>query len=173
MSDHFDQAAARRKLDALLATSTFLKDAWVGAVPDLDVGGLFAFSAMPPSAGKAGEVLYLIGPELTLTSAQATRDFDRLMARLDVGRVGGDAPRLARLVTRFRNLRRGVILVRADEHPLIAPGAIAADAFHPPALSVDGAGAHLRFWLFDTDRLEPSHWTVDVAPDGATRVASP
>ncbi|HLL23928.1 MAG TPA: hypothetical protein VK427_17440 [Kofleriaceae bacterium] len=166
----FDQAAARAKLDAIIASSTFLRDDWVGPVPELDAGGMYAFSAMPPSTGKAGEVLFWIGPDETLSTAQATRDFDRLMAKLGVGaRVDAvEVHRLAALFVRFRVMRRGVVLDRPDGHALLKPDRIPADRFTPPRLSTDASGAHLTFWLFDTDRMEPVSYRVDIAPDGKT-----
>lgn len=171
----FDRAAARARLDVELARWPVFKGAAVGPVPDLDVGGLFAFSAMPPSTGKAGEVLFWIGADEVLSTAQPTRDFDRLMARLGVGDRAGavEVHQLALLFIRFRAMRRGVVLDRPDGHALLRPGAIAADAFHPPRLTHDAAGAHLAFWLFDTDRFEPSRWTVDIAPGGATQFTGP
>jgi hypothetical protein len=168
--NHFDQTAARAKLDQLLAASTFLRGASVGPVPELDAAGMYAFSAMPASTGKAGEVLFWIGPDEVLSSAQAPRDFDRMMAKLGVGarRDALDAHQLARLFVRFRALRRGAILDRPDGHVLLKPGQIPADRFAPPRLTTDASGAHLAFWMFDTDRMEPAFFQVDVAPDGKT-----
>jgi hypothetical protein len=169
-STPFDPHAARAKLDALVASSALLKDAWVGPVPELDAAGMFAFSAMPPSTGKAGELLFWIGPDETLSTAQAPRDFDRLMAKLGVGARPDaiEVHRLALLFVRFRAMRRGVILDKPDGHALIQPGMIPADQFAPPALTTDARGAHLAFWMFDTDRMQPARYTVDIAPDGKT-----
>lgn len=169
-----DRAAARARLDAAVAPHAFLRDAWIAPVPELDVGGYLAFSVMPPSTGKAGELLYWVGAAEILSSGQAPRDFDRLMAALRVGddaAVAADlgAPRLALLFLRFRALRRGVVLERADGHALLTPDALPADRFHPPQLSHDAAGTHLRFWYYDTDRFEPGRWQVDIAPGGTTR----
>lgn len=168
--NRFDQAAARAKLDQLLAASTFLKGAAVGSVPELDAAGMFAFSAMPPSTDKAGEVLFWIGPDEILSTAQAPRDFERLMVKLGVGARPDalDAHRLALLFVRFRVLRRGVILDRPDGHVLLRPDQIPADRFAPPRFTADASGAHLTFWMFDTDRMEPAFFRVDVAPDGKT-----
>jgi hypothetical protein len=166
----FDAQAARTKLDALIAKSTLLAGAYVGPVPELDAAGMFAFSAMPPSTGKAGEILFWIGPDEMLSTAQAPKDFDRLMAKLGVGAKPDaiEAHELALLFVRFRAMRRGVILDKPDGHPLLQAGVIPADAFAPPKLTTDARGAHLAFWMFDTDRMAPATYTVDVAPDGKT-----
>lgn len=166
----FDAAAARTKLDGVLARSSFLAGAAVGPVPELDAAGMYAFSAMPPSSGKAGEVLFWIGTDEVLSTAQAPRDFERLMAKLGVGARPDalDAHRLALLFVRFRAMRRGVILDRPDGHVLLKPGQIPANRFAPPRLTTDASGAHLAFWMFDTDRMEPALFRVDVAPDGKT-----
>lgn len=166
----FDKTAARAKLDDILAKSTFLKGADVGPVPELDVAGMFAFSAMPPSTGLGGEVLFWIGAEETLSTAQAPGDFDRLMAMLGVGTRADalEVHRLALLFVRFRAMRRGVILDKPDGHVLLKPGMIPADKFEPPKLVTDAQGAHLAFWMFDTDRMAPTHYQVDIAPGGKT-----
>lgn len=166
----FDQKAARARLDELLARSTLLAGAYVGPVPDLDAAGMFAFSAMPPSTGKAGEILFWVGPDEILNTGQPERDFERLMAKLGVGSRPDaiDAHKLALLFVRFRAMRRGVILDRADGHVLIKPGMIPADKFAPPSLTTDAAGTHLAFWMFDTDRLQPASYRIDVAPGGKT-----
>jgi hypothetical protein len=40
--------------------------------------------------------------------------------------------------------------------------------FAPPRLTTDAGGAHLAFWMFDTDRFAPAHYQVDIAPGGKT-----
>ena len=166
----FDQQAAREKLDQILATSSFMKDAYVGPVPELDAAGMYAFSAMPPSTGKAGEMLYWIGPQEVLSTGQPDKDFDRLMAKLGVGAKADaiEVHRLAYLFVRMRAMRRGVILDKPDGHVLLKPGTILLDQFAPPTMSTDARGTHLAFWMFDTDFKAPRHYQVDVAPDGTT-----
>lgn len=166
----FDKTAARAKLDDILGKSTFLKGADVGPVPELDVAGKFAFSAMPRSTGLGGEVLFWIGADETLSTAQAPRDFDRLMAILGVGAKANalEVHRLALLFVRFRVMRRGVILDKPDGHILLQPGMIPADKFAPPKLATDASGAHLAFWMFDTDRMAPAFYQVEISPDGKT-----
>lgn len=173
-----DRAAARAQIDALVAERPFLRGAWVAPVPELDVDGFVAFSAMPPSTGKAGELLYWVGADQILSSGQAPRDFDRLMAALRIGDDAGaasdlGAARLALLFLRFRALGRGVVLDRPDGHVLLKPGAIPPDRFHPPQLRHDASGAHLAFWYYDTDRFAAGRWQVDIAPGGATRFEGP
>jgi len=167
---NFDPGSARTKLDQLLAQSEDWKGAAVGPVPELDAGGMFAFSAIPRSTGRAGEVVFWIGPDEMLSTAQPTKDFDRLMAKLGVGTRPDamDAHRLAYLFARFRVLRSGVILDKPDGHVLLKPGAIPADKFVPPTLTTSARGAHLVFWMFDTDRMVPTFYQVDIAPDGRT-----
>jgi hypothetical protein len=167
---NFDPGSARAKLDQLLAQSELWKGAAVGPVPELDAGGMFAFSAMPRSTGRAGEVLFLIGPNEMLSTGQATKDFDHLMAKLGVGTKPDalEVHRLAYLFVRFRALRSGVILDKPDGHVLLKPGAIPADKFTPPTLTTSAGGAHLVFWMFDTDRFAPAFFQVDIAPDGRT-----
>jgi hypothetical protein len=169
----FDQKAARDKLDQMLATSSLMKDAYVGPVPELDAAGMYAFSAMPRSTGKAGEILYWIGPEEVLSTGQPDKDFDRLMAKLGVGAKPDaiEVHRLAYLFVRMRAMRRGVILDKPDGHVLLKPGAIPPDQFAPPAMSTDARGTHLAFWMFDTDFLAARRYQVDVAPDGTTTVS--
>jgi hypothetical protein len=166
----FDRTAARAKLDEILARSTFFKGAWVGPVQELDAAGMFAFSAMPPSTGKAGEILYWIGRDETLSTGQPERDFDRLMSKLGVGARPDavEVHHLALLFVRFRAMRRGVILDKPDGHVLLKPGMIPADQFAPPVVTTDARGAHLAFWMFDTDRMQPARYAVDIAPDGKT-----
>ena len=80
----FDSEQAQRRVEEKISSIPPLKDSDVARVPDLDVAGLYAFSVMPRSVGRAGEVIYLVGPNEILT-AGSPADFNRLMSRLDVG----------------------------------------------------------------------------------------
>jgi hypothetical protein len=79
-----------------------------------------------------------------------------------------DVHTFAHLFIRLRLLRRGVVLDRPDGHVLLRPNQLPAERFVAPQASFDAQGAHYRFWMFDTDRMEPSYWEVRVATDGTT-----
>jgi hypothetical protein len=138
-------------------------------VSDLDTAGLFAFSVMPRAIGKAGEVIFLVGPDEMLSGGTAAH-FDRLMARLGVGKTPNvlDVPSFAHRFLRLGVLRHGVVLERPDAHPLIKPGQLPARRFLPPTYNFDADGARYRFWVFDTDRFVPVFWDVRIAPSGVT-----
>jgi hypothetical protein len=168
-----DPAQARTIIEKHIASIPVLADAEVTPVPDLDVAGLRAFSVLPRLTGEAGEVIYLVGPHEMLTSGNPG-DFDSLMARLGGGTAAApfDVQRFAFLFLRLRVLRRGAVLESADGHSLLEPGQLPACRFSPPQVDVDHAGARYRFWVFDTDRMEPVFWDVRVAPGGATTFTS-
>lgn len=169
----FNLEQARKRVEERVASNQVLGEADVVHVPDLDTAGLYAFSVTPRAIGRAGEVIFLIGPDETLTAGTAA-DFDRLMARLNVGTTPNilDLPRFARRFLRLRVLRNGVMLERPDAHPLIKPGQLPARRFLPPTYDFGADGARYRFWVFDTDRFVPVFWDVRVAPSGATTFAT-
>ncbi len=140
----------------------------IARVPDLDVVGLLAFSVMP-STGLAGEMAYLVGPDELLSTGLRTT-FDLVMSRMGEGAPPGvlKVHRFARLFMRLRAHRRGVVLDVPDGHVLLKPGQLSPDDFAPPEATFDADGAHFRFWIFDTDHLEPVFFDVTVAPDGTT-----
>jgi hypothetical protein len=140
----------------------------IARVPDLDVAGLLAFSAMP-NTGLAGEITYLVGPDELLSTGLRTT-FDLIMHRLGVGREPDllTVHRFARLFMRLRAHRRGVVLDAPDGHILLRPEQLPADRFTPPEATFDDHGAHFRFWIFDTDHMEPAFFDVTVGPDGTT-----
>ncbi len=140
----------------------------IARVPDLDVAGLLAFSAMP-NTGLAGEITYLVGPDELLSTGLRTT-FDLVMNRLGVGRSPGllTVHRFARLFMRLRAHRRGVVLDAPDGHILLRPEQLSPEEFSPPVSSFDDQGAHFRFWIYDTDHFEPAFFDVTVAPDGTT-----
>ena len=140
----------------------------IARVPDLDVAGLLAFSVMP-STGLAGEMTYLVGPDELLSTGLRTT-FDLVMNRLGVGRAPGvlGVHRFARLFMRLRAHHRGVVLDALDGHVLLRPGQLSPADFAAPEATFDAKGARFRFWIFDTDRLEPLFFDVTVAPDGTT-----
>jgi hypothetical protein len=146
----------------------------IAPVPLLDAGGYRAYSVMPRATREAGEVLFWVGPNDMLSSRQPS-EFDELMARMGVGeREGSIEPaRFAELFLPFRALRRGVVLSRPDEHPLIQPGSLPEDRFTPPVATWDETGVSFRFWTFDTDHYQPVYWDVRVARDGSTTFANP
>lgn len=140
----------------------------IARTPDLDVAGLLAFSVMP-STGLAGEVIYLVGPDEMLSSGVHTT-FDTLMRNLGVGQAPDtlEVHRFAQLFLRLRANRHGVVLDKFDGHPLLKPDQLPKKAFSQPEASFDKNGARYRFWIFDTDHLEPFFFDVLVAPDGTT-----
>jgi hypothetical protein len=163
----FTPEDAERRVREKIATIPPLRDATVARVPDLDVAGLYAFSVMPRLTGRAGEVIYLVGPDEMLTSGRPG-DFDEVMRRLGVGERPGvlDVHKFAHLFLRLRAIRSGVVLDRPDGHVLLRPGQLPPERFVPPSAEFDDQGARFQFWIYDTDRLEPSFWDVRVAPDG-------
>jgi hypothetical protein len=169
VSKTFSPEEALKKVDELLAGFAPMQDADIARVPQLDAAGLYAFSAMPRLTGKAGEVIYLVGPGEVLSGGTAS-DFDSLMARLGVGREPGvlDVHTFARYFMRLRVLRRGVVLDQPDGHVLLDPSQLPPEKFAPPRADFGDEGARYRFWMFDTDRLEPAYWDVRVASDGRT-----
>lgn len=169
----FDLEQARKRIEERVASNEVLGEADVVHVPDLDTAGLYAFSVMPRATGRAGEVIFLVGPDEML-AAGTTADFDRLMARVGVGTTPNvlDLPEFARRFLRLRVLRNGVVLERADAHPLLQPGQLPARRFLPPTYDFGADGARYRFWVFDTDQFGPVFWDVRVAPSGATTFAT-
>ncbi|MEW5958057.1 MAG: hypothetical protein AB1801_10060 [Chloroflexota bacterium] len=169
----FTPEQAEERLRQHIAQIPPLQDADVARVPDLDTAGLYAFSVMPQLTGRAGEVIYLLGPTELLTSGQPA-DFDKLMNRLGVGRKPGvlDVHTFARLFLRMRAIRYGVVLDRPDGHVLLAPEQLPPERFSPPHVDFDADGTCYRFWMFDTDRMEPVFWNVRVNQDGLTTFTS-
>lgn len=165
----FNLEQAQKRVEERVASNELLGEANIAHTPDLDTAGLFAFSVMPRAMGRAGEVIFLVGPDEMLTAGTAG-DFDRLMARLGTGASPDvlDLPAFARRFLRLRVLRSGVVLERPDAHPLIKPGQLPAGRFLPPTYDFGADGARYRFWVFDTDRFVPVFWDVRVAPSGAT-----
>jgi hypothetical protein len=164
----FSPETARERLQEHVEQIPPSRGSTIARVPDLDVAGLLAFSVMP-STGLAGEMIYLLGPdELLSTGLRST--FQLVMDRLGVGREPGvlDVHRFARLFLRLRAHRHGVVLDRPDGHVLLQPGQLPADEFSRPQATFGDDGARFRFWIFDTDRLEPAYYDVTVAPDGTT-----
>jgi hypothetical protein len=140
----------------------------IARVPDLDVVGLLAFSVMP-STGLAGEITYLVGPDEMLSTG--LRDtFEVVMDRMGVGRAPDvlEVHRFAHLFMRLRAHRRGVVLDAPDGHILLRPDQLPPAEFSPPEATFDVRGAHFRFWIYDTDRMEPVFFEVTVAADGKT-----
>lgn len=173
MQTPFDSEQARKRVEEKVASIPPLLDSDIARVPDLEVAGLYAFSVMPRSIGKAGEVIYLVGPNEMLT-AGTPADFDSLMSRLEIGKKADvlDMETFARLFLRLRVLRHGEILERPDGHALLRPGQLPARKFAPPLYEFDPGGARFRFWVFDTDLMEPVFWDVKVAPNGETTFTS-
>lgn len=165
----FDLEQARKRVEDRVASIPPLGEADIAHASDLDVAGLYAFSVMPRATGKAGEVIYLVGRDEILT-AGTPADFDQLMMCLGVGRTPDalDMTRFAHLFLRLRVLRRGVLLERANGHPLLRPEQLPAGQFTPPHYNFDADGARYRFWVFDTDRFAPVWWDVRIAPNGTT-----
>ena len=165
----FNLEQARKRVEERVASTELFGEVDLVHTPDLNTAGLYAFSVMPRATGRAGEVIFLVGPDEMLTAGTAA-DFDRLMASLGVGTVQNvlDLPAFARRFLRLRVLRNGVVLERADAHPLIKPGQLPARRFLPPTYDFGADGARYRFWVFDTDRFVPVFWDVRVAPSGAT-----
>jgi hypothetical protein len=54
-------------------------------------------------------------------------------------------------------------------HILLWLKLLSPEEFSPPESSFDDEGAHFRFWIFDTDHMEPAYFDVTVAPDRTTR----
>jgi hypothetical protein len=169
----FSLEQARKRVEERVASNELLGEVDIIHVPDLDTAGLYAFSVTPRAIGRAGEVIFLVGPDEMLTAGTAS-DFDSLMARLGVGTTPNvlDLPAFARRFLRLRVLRNGVLLERPDAHPLIKPGQLPARRFLPPTYDFGADGARYRFWVFDTDRFVPVFWDVRVAPSGATTFAT-
>ncbi|MBN1316571.1 MAG: hypothetical protein JXA42_13930 [Anaerolineales bacterium] len=142
--------------------------ATIARTPDMDVAGLLAFSVMP-STGLAGEVIYLVGPDEMLSSGVHST-FDTVMQRLGVGKTPDvlDVHRFAQLFLRLRANRHGVVLDSFDGHPLLKPDQLPKSKFSLPAASFDENGTRYRFWIFDTDHLEPYLIDALVAEDGTT-----
>lgn len=165
----FNLEQARKQVEERIAAIPFLRDSDIAHASDLDVAGLYAFSVLPRTTGKAGEVIHLVGPDELLTGGTAA-DFDKLMLRLGVGKTPNvlDLPAFAHLFLRLRVLRHGVLLERPDGHPLVRPDQLPAKKFTPPNYDFDADGAHYRFWVFDTDRFVPVFWDVRIAPNGST-----
>lgn len=169
----FNLEQARKRVEERVASNELLGEVDIIHVPDLDTAGLYAFSVTPPAIGRAGEVIFLVGPDEMLTAGTGA-DFDSLMARLGVGTTPSvlDLPAFARRFLRLRVLRSGVVLERPDAHPLIKPGQLPARRFLPPTYDFGADGARYRFWVFDTDRFVPVFWDVRVAPSGTTTFAT-
>ena len=163
---------AQKTLVQYISNISFLEDATVSHVPDLDIAEFYAFSVLPKT-GLAGEVIYLVGPEKILTSGNP-EDFEYLMEKLNVGRNPNtlDVHTFAKLFLRFRVVRRGTILDTLDSEPLILPGRISAEQFTPPEVEYSDKGVTYRFWVFDTNLFEPVYWEVHVTPDGKTQFKS-
>jgi hypothetical protein len=160
---------ARSRVEERVASIPPLADADITHAPDLDVAGMYAFSVMPRAVGKAGEVIYLVGPDELLT-AGAAEVFDKLMERLGVGKTPNvlDVPTFAHLFLRIRVLRHGALLERPDGHPLMRSRQLPARQFAAPHYEFGPHGARYRFWVFDTDHFVPVSWDVRIAPNGAT-----
>ena len=169
----FNLEQARKRVEERVASNEVLGEVDIAHVPDLDTAGLYAFSVMPRAIGRAGEVIFLVGPDEMLAAGTAA-DFDRLMARVGIGTTPNvmDLFAFARRFLRLRVLRNGVVLERPDAHPLIKPGQLPARRFLPPTYDFGADGARYRFWVFDTDRFVPVFWDVRVAPSGATTFAT-
>jgi hypothetical protein len=165
----FDLNQAEQRVRNRVATIPPLQDSDIAHVPDLDVGNLYAFSVMPRSIGKAGEVIYLVGPDEMLT-AGTPADFHSIMRRLGVGTQSNalDIVTFVRLFLRLRVLRHGELLETAGGNPFLSPGRLPETEFSPPQYRFDRNGANYRFWVLDTDRLAPVFWDIQVAPDGTT-----
>lgn len=165
----FDLNQAAARVRERVANIPPLAESDIAHVPDLDVPGWYAFSVLPRSTGLAGEVIYLVGPDEMLTAGTAA-DFNRIMQQLEVGAKPNvlDIEKFAHLFLRLRVLRHGVLLEKPDGHPLLPAGSLPASKFTPPQYRFDPNGANFKFWVFDTDRLEPVFWNVHVAPDGTT-----
>jgi len=169
----FNLEQARKRVEERVASNEVLGETDTVHVADLDTAGLYAFSVTPRAIGRAGEVIFLVGPDEMLAAGTAS-DFDRLMARVGVGATPNvlDLPAFVRRFLRLRVLRNGVVLERRDAHPLIKPGQLPAHRFLPPTYDFGADGARYRFWVFDTDRFVPVFWDVRVAPSGATTFAT-
>jgi hypothetical protein len=165
----FDLEQARKRVEERVTSNELLGEVNIVHASDLDTAGLYAFSVTPRAIGRAGEVIFLVGPDEMLTAGTAV-DFDRLMARLGVGKTPNvlDVPSFAHRFLRLRVLRHGVVLERPDAHPLIKPRQLPARRFLAPTYGFDANGARYRFWVFDTDRFVPVFWEVRIAPSGAT-----
>lgn len=162
-------ARARARVEESLAGDPFMKDALISRFTLLDVGPYLAFSVVPKSTGRAGEVVFLVSDDRVLSSKQPS-DFDQLMADLGVGTRADavDIEKFVDLFLRMRLLVRGVVLDSPDGHPLLRPGQIPEGRFELPSVEHTEAGTRYRFWMFGTDSYEPGHYEVLVAPDGTT-----
>lgn len=164
----FTPESAQARLRKLVDNIPPSKGATIARVPDLDVCGMLAYSVMP-STGLAGEVIYLVGPDEMISSGLRTT-INEVMRRLEVGKKPGvlDVYRFAHLFLRLRAHRRGIVLDAPDGHVLLRPGQLPAEIFTPPEATFEKDGAHFRFWIYETDHMEPFYFDVLVAPDGTT-----
>lgn len=172
LGQQFTPDQARDLLQQRVDSISFLKGALVARVPDLDVLDYYAFSVLP-STGLAGEVLYLVSPKEMLSSGQPD-DFDVLMYSLGVGRDPNaiEIDKFAQLFLRFRALRRGTLLKHIDDEILLRPEQLPERRFAPPQIEFGPDGVEYRFWMFDTDKMQPFFWSVRVTPEGETEYSS-
>ncbi|MCP5108117.1 MAG: hypothetical protein GY950_32315 [bacterium] len=136
--------------------------------PDNDIGNWTGFVRISPPEIPGMEQLFLVSDTRVLSSRQPARDFRLLM--LDLQNTGQTLTpgEFVPFFLRFRALRRGVLLHRTDEHPLLRPEQWENKRFTLPHLETGKEGLQYDFWIFDTARYEPIHFTVTVDREGHT-----
>jgi hypothetical protein len=164
---------AEQRLKAHIDAIALLKDSSIARLPELDIAGYYAFSVMPKTTGRAGEITYMVNDQEILTSGQPGH-FDKIMKLVleDENSSPLDVETFAKLFLRMKAIRSGVLLDKPDGHILLKPNQLPPEIFEPPSMRDTPEGINYRFWLFDTDRHLPVFWDVWVKRDGTTTFTS-